>query len=154
MNKEEKEIVENNETVPLTVEQYYQMALQIQRSLLTRFSEIFCYGWDNSFKWKQLNETKQYIIENIGKIDFTNFTGDQLLSLGFGIFSKKDNLYLIPLYLYPFLENGQIVECIDKTIIAVSEGYMLSGTEDNPNNNYIDNDHRFGLIAYGIKPKS
>ena len=65
MSQQATEVVEQKQ---LTTEQYYQMALKIQRALLTRFSELFCYGWDNSYKWKQLNETKDYIIENNGKI--------------------------------------------------------------------------------------
>jgi hypothetical protein len=151
MSQQATEVVEQKQ---LTTEQYYQMALKIQRALLTRFSELFCYGWDNSYKWKQLNETKDYIIENIGKINFTNFSSEQLLSLGFGIFSKKDNLHLIPLYFYPFLESEQYIECIDGTSIIVCDGYQLAGSEENKNYGYIDNDHRFGLIAYGFKPTS
>ena len=70
-------------------------------------------------------------------IDPRDFTLSELKSLGAGKWSDDSSLVLFPLWITPFLPDGLEVESIDgeKSIIGKDE---------------IDNDIRFGCVAYGI----
>lgn len=74
-------------------------------------------------------------------IDWGNITREEALGLGFTLWSAdQPDLYLIPLYLLPILPIGTEVTCIN------GRTFIYDGTN-------IDNDVRFGCIAYGITIK-
>ena len=56
------------------------------------------------------------------------------------LLTEESGIYLIPLYLFPIIPIGLKVYCI-------------SGDEIVNDGTNLDNDIRFGCIAYGIKPK-
>jgi hypothetical protein len=74
-------------------------------------------------------------------IDPHVLTCAEAVSLDFGSWDGK--LYLIPLWMYPFLKAGVKLKCID------GEEHEVSYDEQGVCN--IDNDHRFGCLAYGIE---
>lgn len=94
------------------------------------------------------------LAESIGRVDLTDLKSEDALKLGFGIWDEKTNLHLIPFYLYDFLEYGQTLTSINGEQKVVKPGYnggLPSEPDSNPD--YIDNDHRFGCLAYGYHPK-
>lgn len=114
------------------------------KALKNRFINIMAESavytkWSNEF-------ARQYVAEFIEKqrqlYDFDPYqmTLDELKELGFG--QWDDNLYLVPLWLHPFLKSGVKLTDIGGGSMAVS--YDEKGQCN------IDNDTRFGMLAYGI----
>lgn len=68
-----------------------------------------------------------------------DMTDRQLDALGFGRWSSQSPMRLIPLWLFPFLAESLVVECID------GETKLIKKSE-------MDTDSRFGCLAYGIIP--
>lgn len=66
-------------------------------------------------------------------IEFTKLTKEKLSDYGFRIWSKKENNFLIPLYLKKCIDME--VTCINGSKVPLSKA---------------DNDIRYGCIAYGI----
>ena len=95
-----------------------------------------------------LTERNDEMAGTIGRIDVTSLTSKEAKSLGFGVWSEETNLHLIPFYLYDFLAFGQELESISGDKVEVTPNYRLSGWPG-----YIDNDYRFGCLAYGFVPK-
>ena len=131
-------------------------AIKLNRSLTNTFAEILTYGWDDSYKWKIIKETKKNLLESIGRIRFDCFSEEELSYLGFKKLDEK-GLYLIPLWLYHFIEYNQVLTCIDGRTVTVLFDYQHPGEIDENNtnqsqSNYIDSDTRFGCIAYGVYP--
>jgi hypothetical protein len=64
-----------------------------------------------------------------------------MADLGFGKMTEESPMWLIPLWLLPFLPDIIETECINgtKSVLKKSE---------------IDNDERFGCLAYGVYPKT
>lgn len=88
------------------------------------------------------------MVESVGRVTVTDLTSEEALALGFGIWDDETNLHLIPFYLYDFLDYGQELESISGDVKMVTPEY-----KDNNSNGYIDNDYRFGCLAYGFRPK-
>ena len=61
---------------------------------------------------------------------------DDLIDLGFGIWSKESGLLLIPIYFVRAINQDEIVTAIDETTCKLSE---------------VDYDVRYGFIGYGFK---
>lgn len=105
---------------------------------LNNISQITQYkNWSNDCKSEKLEEVLEEMSKVMkSKIDFNDITVEDAKLLRFR--KWKGNLYLIPLYLLSALPDGLVVYSIlgDKKIIG---------------KDYIDNDIRFGCIAYGIK---
>jgi len=78
------------------------------------------------------------------KIDH-RFTSDQILSLdeadlkdlGFALWSEDNPIWLIPLWVYNFIADGEKFVCI-------------SGERVVKGKDYVDLDVRMGCIAYGL----
>ena len=96
------------------------------------------------------NQTQrnEKMADGIGRVDFSNLTKEQAQDLGFGCWSEENPIYLIPMYLYDYLEYGQTLESISGRKKVVGLNYQDPNSE-----NYIDDDSRFGMLAYGFYPK-
>lgn len=135
----------------------------IRNSFTNTLAELLIYDFEPGFKWKILTNSMREFLGKFGRVDFTDFTSDELLVCGFRIWSKETNLHLIPLYLYPFLPYGMELTCIDNTKVIVKENYTnkfkqtylanISESDSQENKDYIDNDNREGMLAFGIVPK-
>lgn len=110
-------------------------------NLVNKISEVNLYtSWDESFKVKEIQESlDEFNKEIINYIDLNNLTQEEAKELGFKKYSEdKPNLWLIPLYLTPLLQEGFKVISID-------------GEEKIIGKDYIDDDSRYGCISYGIE---
>lgn len=94
------------------------------------------------------SDRNEKLAGEIGRIDVTELTKDQAVELGFGLWSEENPIYLIPFYLYDYLEYGQTLGSIGGDTKVVTPNYKDINSSD-----YIDNDYRFGCLAYGFSPK-
>ena len=100
----------------------------------TNWSDEFCREDIKRATDRFVNELKKYI-------DFDNLTEEEAQELRFGKWSDDEpDLYLVPLYLLPILPIGTKLTCINGQKI-VYDGHN------------IDNDTRFGCLAYGVRVK-
>lgn len=74
------------------------------------------------------------------KEDFNSLTYEDMSQLGFGKWSNESELMLIPHYLHGALPKGLVVTCINGTTYTV-------GVDT------INDDIRYGKLAYGLFPK-
>lgn len=111
--------------------------------LANRVSETTQYeNWSDKFYRKEIKEANQKFVKEIkNHIDWDNLTEEDCKALRFGKWDEESGIYLIPLYLFPIIPIGLKVYCI-------------SGDEIVNDGTNLDNDIRFGCIAYGIKPKN
>ena len=94
--------------------------------------------WSDAFCRKEIREaTETFVCELRKHIDFHNLSRKEATALRFGKWEDKNDLYLIPLYLLPILPIGTELTCIN------GDKVIYDGTN-------IDNDIRFGCIAWGI----
>ena len=106
--------------------------------LANRVAETTEYNWNSDFCKKEIKEATEKVIEELKKhINWDNLTKQDCIELRFRKWDDS-NLYLIPLYLFPIIPIGLKVYCID------GDEIINDGTN-------LDNDNRFGCIAYGIK---
>lgn len=95
-------------------------------------------SWSNEFCRKEIEESTGKFLNELRKlIDFSNLTREEAVELRFGKWEENSDLYLIPLYLLPIIPIGTELICIN------GEKIIYDGTN-------VDNDIRFGCIAYGI----
>lgn len=93
--------------------------------------------WSDEFCRKYIKESTDIFLNEIKKyINWDHITKEEASELRFGYWC--DDLYLIPLYLLPIIPIGT------KLITIFGEEIIYDGTN-------VDNDIRFGCIAYGIK---
>ena len=99
-------------------------------------------SWSDEFCRKEINDYTDGFLAAMKKhINWDNLRKEEALGLGFTLWSEEyPDLYLIPLYLFPILPIGTEVTCID------GRTFTYDGTN-------MDNDVRFGCIAYGITIK-
>ena len=123
----------------------FEKCKHIRNLILKKTAEIIVYeNWSDKFKLKQILEipviVKKWEDENGSfKIDPNELNSNELKELGFGIWEDKNDMRLIPIWLFPFLAKK--IETID---INGNKYFNLSD---------IDNDHRFGRLANGVIPK-
>lgn len=120
----------------------YEKCCGIRRILLNRAAEVMCYhNWDDAFATKQIRELPEFFRDrwpNYCDVQPAELTSAQCDELGFGSWSKENPMRLIPLWLFPFLAAEIKTQCIDgSTVLKKAD---------------MDNDHRFGCLAYGIIP--
>jgi len=110
--------------------------------LANRVSETTQYeNWSDAFSRKEIKEANKKFVDEIKKhIDWDNLTKEECNELRFKKWDETSGIYLIPLYLFPAIPLGFKLYCINGAEI-VNDGTNL------------DDDNRFGCIAYGIKPK-
>lgn len=97
-------------------------------------------SWSDEFCRKEIKEAHDKFIEELKKhIDLKTLTREDAIGLRFRRWSDETpNLYLIPLWLLPIIPVGTELTCI-------------SGAKIIYDGSNIDNDIRFGCIAYGIE---
>lgn len=78
-------------------------------------------------------------LERNGYIDFNNLTVEEAKELRFGKWDEDSDLWLFPLWLVPLIPEGLEVTTISGETIKYDKN--------------MDNDIRFGCVAYGIKIK-
>jgi len=114
----------------------------IKRTLLRAAAESTMYeSWDNDFKLKNVLKVPEIVSKwekehGSFKIDPNEMTKEELEKLEFGKWDKESNLMLIPIWLYPYLADNL-------------ETISISGSKHTTKDE-IDNDHRFGNLAYGV----
>ena len=95
-------------------------------------------SWSDGFCRKEIRESTEAFANELKKhIDFSKLTREEAVALRFGKWDDESDLYLIPLYLLPIVPIGTELTCIN------GEKVVYDGTN-------IDNDTRFGCIAWGI----
>lgn len=123
----------------------FEKCKAIRNSILTRCGEIMSYQWDDHSKVSNIMDIHKSISEwetkhGSFKIDPNDLTEDEMVKLGFSSWSEESKIKLIPIWLYPFLAEDIETESI-------------SGSKHTKKSE-IDNDHRFGLLAYGVIPSN
>lgn len=122
----------------------YDLCKRIQKVINIKAAEVFVYSrWSDDFAATKAKEIPKVIIDCdwFFRIDPNDLTLDQMTELDFGLWSDDNPIRLIPLWLYPFL--------VDELIVGRINGGELETTKRED----MDNDHRFGNIAYGVMPK-
>lgn len=120
----------------------YQKCIMIRNYLCRKASEVIVYkNWSAEFSTENLREAEGIILKEIGTVNIAELTEEQMKELGFGKFSEGDPSYLIPLYLFPYLPEEIITRDLNGHVRVLKKSEM-------------DNDHRCGLLAYGIFPGS
>ena len=123
----------------------YKKCYRIASRILTAASETYVYDWGSEFNNDHIQDAFSKTVkeleedEDLNKIDPTNLTEEQMKTLGFKKFTENSSRYLIPLWLYPFLEEK--IETI-----------AIDGKETKKKSE-IDTDNRFGCLAYSVIPK-
>ena len=97
-------------------------------------------SWSDEFCRKEIKANTDTMLKELSKhIDWSNLTREEALELRFGMWDEDmPNLYLLPLYLLPILPIG-------------TELTTISGDKIVYNGTNVDDDTRFGCIAYGIE---
>lgn len=110
--------------------------------LVNEVSQTVIYNWSDSLKRDANKQTFNYFYKELEKyIDFKNITVEEAKELRFGKWSdEQPDLWLFPLYLVPIIPEGLEIEYID-------------GTKGIYEKDKMDNDTRFGCVAYGINIK-
>lgn len=123
----------------------FEQVKHLKDRLMLRMSESATYkNWSPEFA---RNNVTDFIAEErkTKAIDPNVFTQAQAVELSFGSWDGK--LLLIPLWMHSFLKAGIQLKCINNDTETVS--YDAEGKCS------IDNDHRFGCLAYGVEyPKA
>lgn len=110
--------------------------------LVNKVSQTIIYNWADDFKVGENNENFETFYEELKKhIDFTKITVEEAKELRFQRWSEEQpDLWLFPLYLVPIIPEGLEVT-------------FISGEKAKYEKDKMDNDIRFGCVAYGIEIK-
>lgn len=120
----------------------YEVAENCQRIMLTKAAEVTTYlGWSSDFATSELRNLPAHLhtASWFEPIDPAKLTRDEMLQLGFRKFSEETSIYLIPLWLLPYL-----AEELDGV-------YSIDGTSIQKKSE-MDTDNCFGVLAYGVNP--
>lgn len=106
---------------------------------VNRLSEMVVYKeWNNTTRTMCVEETFSTFYKSLEKnklIDFNNLTVEEVKELRFGKWIA--GLWLFPLWLVPLIPEGLEVTTISGETVKYNKS--------------MDNDVRFGCVAYGIK---
>lgn len=121
---------------------------RIQELLANQAGTHLAYGksWGADFCKSELEGLRDQIIEKLGRVSLDGLTKEEADSLDFGKWDEADALRLAPIWLYPFLCPGDALCSIGGETVVVGEDYTNRDADG-----YIDNDQRFGYLAYGVK---
>lgn len=110
--------------------------------LTNKVSETIIYNWSDDFKVKENKKSFEKFYNELKKhIDFTKLTVEEAKELRFRRWDEDlPNLWLFPLWLVPIIPNGLEVMSIS--------GHKFIYEKDK-----VDNDIRFGCVAYGVEIK-
>ena len=122
----------------------FEKCQTIRRVITNRAAEVMVYAdWGDDFAAKQIREIPKSLLERnpeLGRIQPAELTADECDSLGFGRLSEENPMRLIPLWLLPFLAYEIKTTCIDDSSVLCKAD--------------MDNDNRFGYLAYGVTPSA
>lgn len=125
----------------------YENACLVREAVLSAAMEAHQYSnWEPEFAVRNLRTVISTLRKDIGTIPLSAFTIDECRSLGFRPWGDA-GLYLIPLWLYPFLATGEVLTDIIGVTRTVQDDYTVLDSR-----NYLSDDNRHGLLAYGITP--
>jgi hypothetical protein len=132
----------------------YEVCRWIRKAIVNRAAQVMAYAsWSDEFATQEIRDFPKNVRDNetdkLGEgevfqsafgIQPSDLTDDEMLELGFGKWEEGNPIRLIPLYLFPFLADEMEIEDIngEKSIMKKSD---------------MDNDQRFGCLAYGVIPK-
>lgn len=124
----------------------YEKARLIRHTLLTRVGESLSYKtWKDDLRLSNIAEIPSYM-QKLGeknkesfKVNPTELSQNEMADLGFGRWEDGNPMMLIPIWLYPFL--------------AETFPYESIGGRKGTNSADMDNDQRFGMLAYGVIPR-
>lgn len=119
----------------------YEMCRALRRLVLLRAGEVVAYtNWSPEFVLEQMRGVPEWVagIKWFVPPRLEELTAEQMDDLDFGRWSEDSPIRLIPLWLLPFLPDE---------IATVSIGGSEHTRRDE-----MDNDHRFGCLAYGVAP--
>lgn len=99
-------------------------------------------SWSDEFCREEVQKATDTMLDSLkNDIDWNSLTKEEALELRFGKWSNEDpDLYLIPLWLLPIVPIGT------KLTTIFGDEIIYDGHN-------VDNDTRFGRIAYGIHIK-
>lgn len=123
----------------------FEKCCAIRRAIVNRAAEVMTYrNWSEEFATRQIRDLPADIEQMGGGAELfgiqpADMTDSQLDALGFGRWSDETPMRLIPLWLFPFLAENLVAECID-------------GETKITNKSEMDTDSRFGCLAYGVTP--
>ena len=118
----------------------YEKCKAVRRCITSSAAEVMQYhNWDDSFCAKRIRDIPNRLRAPAGPLNIAELTEEQRNDLDFGRWSEDNPMRLIPLWLFQFLPDEIETECIDgvKSILRRAD---------------MDDDHRFGCLAYGILP--
>lgn len=117
----------------------FELAKVIRKAICDRAAQVFTYtSWGDDFALKEIRSIPESIkgASNFDAIDPNDFTVEELKELEFYLWNNS-NLYLMPLWMLPFIKEEVDLGCINgkRRIFRRDE---------------IDNDERRGFLAYGV----
>jgi hypothetical protein len=122
----------------------FEIAKDVRQCILNSAAEIMNYSkWSDDCSVRELRELIERIKESMwfSPIDPAAFTEQEMRELGFERWSEEDPMYLIPLWLFPFLSEE--VNCCSIN----GKKYLKKKKSE------MDTDNRYGCLAYGVTPK-
>lgn len=123
----------------------YEIVKRIQVMLLTYMGDVNAYfeHWSVEFCTDHIKEGYSKVVDQLKSLNFkiSDLTKEQLIDIGFGLWSEKSKVYLAPIWIVPILK-------LDKTQVFHSISGESFTFESDPD---PDLDTRFGLVAFGIK---
>ena len=125
----------------------YKKCRQIRQGLVNQAANVMTYkSWSDESAAKEIREFPDNVKnqengDSYYNIQLSELTAEEAIELGFCKWSDENPIYLIPLWLLPFLAEELEVGCIDDKPISKRKKSEL------------DNDNRFGCLAYGIMPR-
>lgn len=120
----------------------FKVAKYVQQRILTGAASVFSYSWDDGFCLSEIKGLPGSIkyTEGFEPINPNNLTREQMEMLGFGVWDNEAPFMLIPFWMLEFLCDqfwGGSISSNDICKIHIKE---------------IDNDQRFGFLAFGAIP--
>lgn len=124
----------------------FEKCKAIRSVILRRAAEVMAYtNWNAEFAASVIINIPKDLMSKSVENDFINLdpsdlTMEEMKDLDFGVWSKDQPFRLIPLWLFPFLtENLYVCD--------------FEGVFSHVRKSELDNDNRFGCIAFGVLPK-
>lgn len=121
-------------TTPTT----YEICKYIRKRFTLAASDACMYtNWPDEFKLQSVLQVPDDIKNADGyrPVNVTDLSEQEMEELGFGLWDEESKLMLVPVWLLPFL---------DPDVLLTS----ISGDTASPVD--VDNDQRFGCLAYGV----
>jgi hypothetical protein len=127
----------------------FEQAKEVRRSMAMAAADAVIYrSWSDDFRLSQIREKNERLRQLCRGIPLDGLTTAECDELGFGRWSSETPLRLIPTWLYPHLRHGDVVTSFTGRSITVGDQY----TDPDSGDGYVDNDARFGCLAFGIIP--